>query len=165
MSTGGKREDADTYYEAARRVARHATDVGATFVLKTHGRLSSTAADCRKALDEIGSEGFGIWYDPGNVLYYDNVRPETDVLDIAGDTIGICVKDCRRVGDERDVMITPGTGDAKLEEVFARLTAAGFDGPAVVECVAGETMEELTEEARKTREFLLRTLCSQGPAR
>lgn len=154
MSPGGKRELAGTFYEVARRAARYANSVGSMLVLKTHGQLSSTALDCRKALEEVGTEGFGIWYDPGNVLYYDKVRPETDVVHIAAQVIGVCVKDCRMSEGEPDVAVTPGTGDAALPAVFAELAKAGFSGPMLVECVSGKNFEEITDEARKTCGYL-----------
>ena len=48
-----------------------------------------------------------------------------------------------------------GTGKVDFKAVFARLKAAGFNGPIMVEGVkVGATAEETTANARANREFL-----------
>ena len=57
-----------------------------------------------------------------------------------------------------DVMISPGAGNVDFEAVFDVLGQAGFEGPCLVECLAGETLQDVNEEAKKTREFLMNLL-------
>jgi len=52
-----------------------------------------------------------------------------------------------------------GTGKVDFKAVFARLKAAGFNGPIMVEGVkVGATPEETTTSARANREFLERAM-------
>ena len=64
-----------------------------------------------------------------------------------------CIKD-ERGGIQGEVMITPGTGVVDFARIYATLRDVGYDGPNWVECCGGETVEEITEEAKKTKAFI-----------
>jgi sugar phosphate isomerase/epimerase len=64
----------------------------------------------------------------------------------------MCVKDSE--GELIGVNILPGAGVVDFEGVFAVLKDAGFDGHLVVECLGGETLDEVNANAVATREFL-----------
>ena len=65
----------------------------------------------------------------------------------------MCVKDTVG-GKQGRVMITPGTGEVDFAAVFTTLRDAGFSGPCWVECVGGETLDQINAEAVKTKAFL-----------
>ena len=106
-----------------------------------------------RALDRVNKPNFGICYDPGNILYYTGKRPEEDLLKIVDRVDAICLKD-ERGGLRGEVMLTLGTGDVDFDVLFDILRDAGFTGPAWVECMGGETVEEINIEADKTMAFL-----------
>jgi sugar phosphate isomerase/epimerase len=144
----------DTYYQAIAQCCDHAVDRRVEIVLKPHGGLNTTAFECRKAVEKVGHRAFRIWYDAGNILYYSHGQldpvEQAGVLD--GLVTGWCIKDYRH---PRNVDVTPGTGQVKFAEVFARLRKGGFKGgPLLVETLArGEPAEKLAE-ARRARLFL-----------
>lgn len=53
-----------------------------------------------------------------------------------------------------DVMITPGEGWVDFEQVLAALIEGGFRGPLYVECVGGDTIEEIDRNVNNTYRFL-----------
>src|SRR5207249_6076938 len=56
-------------------VAEHAHAMGMTLVMKPHGGIGGTAHGMAEAVRYMRSPGFGICYDPGNILYYEGIRP------------------------------------------------------------------------------------------
>ena len=74
-----------------------------------------------------------------------------DIKLIANYVVGICVKDC--TGREGEVMITVGEGLVDFGSVFGTLKDAGFTGSVTVECLGGETPEQVDVAAQQTYEF------------
>ncbi|MFB3882668.1 MAG: sugar phosphate isomerase/epimerase family protein [Armatimonadota bacterium] len=155
---GTEREDLyDRWFEAVAQCLDHAGEHGMMMVLKPHDGISRLAPDMLRAVERLRHPAFGICYDPGNILYYTGLRPEDDLPKVAEHVRAMCIKD-EIGGKHGEVMITPGTGDVDFRKVFSILAGAGFSGPMWVECVGGKTPAELTEEARKAREFIERLL-------
>ena len=153
-----KHED---YVELLRGCAPEAAQRGMRLALKPHGGISATADLCRAVLDQVGHDALEIWHDPGNVIYYTGQDPVADVKRIAASVKGVCVKDCSG-GRQGDVAITPGTGEVDFDAYLRTLLEAGFDGPLVVECLGGETIEQVDAEAVKAVQFLRETLARIG---
>lgn len=103
-------------------------------------------------MDLVGHKNFRIWYDAGNIVHYADIDPVTDVARIADQVAGFSAKDCSRRGG--DVMLQFGEGKVDFKGVFDQLKKAGFNGPVMVECCRGRTLEELTAKARANRLFL-----------
>ena len=143
----------DTYLRLLATSCDAAASYGIKILLKPHGGVSATADELLRALDQVNKPNFGICYDPGNILYYTGKRPEEDLLKIVDRVDAICLKD-ERGGLRGEVMITLGTGDVDFDVLFDILRDAGFTGPAWVECMGGETVEEINIEADKTMAFL-----------
>ncbi|HUS80662.1 MAG TPA: TIM barrel protein, partial [Armatimonadota bacterium] len=120
---------------------------------KPHGGITSTGADLLYALDVIDHDNFGIYYDSGNVMHYKGLDPIKELRPIADRVVAMCIKDS--LGELEGVNILPGTGVVDFEGVFAVLRSAGFDGDCIVECLGGETLEEVNDAARKTHELLV----------
>lgn len=142
----------DLYYETMAACCDYAEDQGVMLTLKPHGGITCTGADLVYALDRIDHDNFGIYYDAGNIMHYKGLNPVNELLVIAECVVGMCVKDS--LGELAGVNILPGTGVVDFEGVFELLLDAGFDGPLLVECLGGESLEEVNANAAATREFL-----------
>lgn len=143
---------AERFYAVYAECCDYAEDLGVMLTLKPHGGITSSGADLLYALEVIDHDNFGIYYDPGNIIHYKGLDPVRELLPIADYVVAMCVKDC--AGEKGAVEILPGTGLVDFAGVFELLKEAGFDGDLVVECLGGESLEEVNENARKTRQFL-----------
>ncbi len=99
---------------------------------------------------------FGICYDPGNIIYYTRgkERPETHVSEVAPLVTTGIIKDCVLRDDIPDVMITPGEGLVGFDAVLSALVEGGFRGPLYVECVGGESLDEVDQNVRRTLVYI-----------
>ncbi len=103
-----------------------------SLALKPHGGPTGTGPGLLEMVETPGAGEVGVFYDPGNLLYYTGVRPESDLPIIAPRTVGLCVKDHRGpVGSER--VPTPGDGEVDWPAIFRTLGEAGFRGPSLIE--------------------------------
>ncbi|MCD6359398.1 MAG: sugar phosphate isomerase/epimerase [Armatimonadetes bacterium] len=143
---------AERFYDVYAECCDYARERGVMLTLKPHGGITNTGADLLYALETIAHENFGIYYDPGNIVHYKGLDPVHELLPIAEHVVAMCVKDSE--GEMVGVNILPGTGVVDFAGVFEVLLGAGFDGHLVVECLGGETLDEVNENARRTREFL-----------
>ncbi|MGD8239597.1 MAG: sugar phosphate isomerase/epimerase [Armatimonadota bacterium] len=156
LSCGTSNEEQyDDYYELMRQTCGYAADKGVVMTLKPHGGISATSRELLKALKEVEHPNFHIYYDAGNVHFYTGESAAEDVKLIAKHSVGLCVKD-NTGGQKGDVNIEPGTGEVDFDAVFGTLLAAGFDGPCIVECLGGDTLEDVNERAKRTRDFILK---------
>jgi len=146
----------DKYYRMMADGADYAQEAKIKLVMKPHGGSSGTAEEIQRGLAQVNRPNFKIWYDAGNIIYYDGRDPVEELKPIVQYVTGFCAKDCdRRHGD---VMIQFGAGKVDFAGVFKELKQAGFNGPIFVECAGGRTFDEVTEGARANRLFLERTL-------
>jgi len=137
-------QDIERFFKWIRVVSSYAADKGVKIVLKPHGGLTGTAKECLETMKRINSENVRIWYDPGNVVYYEGLRPQDipDDLKIILDYVdGICLKDI--TGGRGGRICAPGQGTIDFREIFLVLRDAGFKGPCVIEFdVSSETSAE-----------------------
>lgn len=144
----GKEEHFEPYYELMRQASAHAEGVGVRITMKPHGGISLTAEDLVTAHEKVNHPAFGICYDPGNIIYYTRgeMRPETDVAEVAPlATTGI-IKDCVVENGKPDVMVTAGDGLVDFYAVLSGLVGGGFSGPLYVECVGSEAPEAVDRD-------------------
>jgi sugar phosphate isomerase/epimerase len=134
-------------------LAAHALSRGVTIALKPHMGLTATSWEQLDTLARINSPAVRACYDGGNVHYYEGIKPEEDIKEIAAQTVHLCVKDHRgpRANDD---FPTPGDGEVDHRSLIDTLRAAGFTGPCMVEMVGGTTPEETECEARRACEHL-----------
>lgn len=161
--TGGASRPAeyDTYYAIMRESAEYALHKGITLMLKPHGGLSNTTQDTIDSWKQVNHQNFKICYDAGNLLYYVGEDPLAHVHEIAPIVAAMCIKD-EIGGQQGDVMVTPGDGLVDFAAVFTALKDAGFAGPCVVECLSGETLDEINHQAVRARHFLEDTFAAVG---
>ena len=142
------------YCDIIRATADYAAGKSVVLTLKPHGGISATSRELVAIHDQVAHPNFGIYYDPGNVHYYTGESAASDVKLVADRVVAMCIKD-NTDGKLGDVAIEPGTGEVDFEAVFGALFEAGFEGPCVVECLGGETLQEINDSAKRTYELLV----------
>ncbi len=154
LSCGTQRgPNADLYYDTMAACCDYAQEKGVMLTLKPHGGITCTGADLMYAVERIDHESFGLYYDPGNIMHYKGLDPVNELRVCAEHVVAMCIKDS--LGELEGVNILPGTGVVDFEGVFEVLLDAGFGGACIVECLGGETLEEVNAAAEQTREFLV----------
>jgi sugar phosphate isomerase/epimerase len=153
-----KPEEFDHYYRVFADASAFAADRGVQVVLKPHGGGSGAAEEIQRCLERVNHPNFKIWYDAGNIIHYTGKDPVAELRPVAQHVTGFCAKDCAEI--RGNVMIQLGAGKVDFPAVFSELKRAKFHGPVMVECGAGETLAEVTANARANREFLERILAA-----
>ncbi len=145
------------YYKAIAENCDYAAEKGMCITVKPHGGLNATGPQCSKQVKSVGHKNFGVWYDPGNVMYYSGgeLDPVKDVAAVDGQVMGMCIKDFKL---PKDVWATPGTGLVDFPALMVRLKKGGFTkGALVIETLTRSdppTLPELLAEAKKARKFV-----------
>jgi L-ribulose-5-phosphate 3-epimerase len=131
-SAGSVAEQREAFLKNFRPLADEAAELGIVICLETHGGLLATGAISTQLVADIGKANVGINYDPGNVIFYGDTRPETDILVAAPNVVHMHAKD--QIGGA-GVWNFPqtGTGEVDFAPIFAALDAVGFNGPVSVE--------------------------------
>jgi sugar phosphate isomerase/epimerase len=146
---------------------------GVKVVVKHHHGLNNTSMDLLGWIKQVNHPNFGVFFDPGNVVYYTGKDPVKQLEIIGPHVAGVVAKDCsaphfmeRAVGDppfgtavkgagNPEVMIQFGTGKVDFAAFFKKLKSVGFSGPTMVEGTeVGATLEQTVANARANREFL-----------
>jgi sugar phosphate isomerase/epimerase len=160
LEMGTRAEHGERYFAVMRKAAPYAHERGVTIALKPHGGLSTTGDECVQAMKAVDHAGFRLAFDPGNLLYYAGQRPEAELPKLAPYTAAMCVKDeTGGNGPNRSVSVTPGDGEVDFPAVFRILKDHGFEGkPAIVETLAGSTLDEVNREAQRAYRYLTQVL-------
>jgi sugar phosphate isomerase/epimerase len=142
----------ERYVSLMRRAAPYAQQAGVEISVKPHGGITRTSEDLVALHNAVGHPAFGICYDPGNIIYYTQgaERPEDHISRVAPLVTTGIIKDCVVRAGVPDVMITPGEGWVDFHAVFSALSEAGFGGPLYLECVGGETIDEIDRNVQGT---------------
>ena len=149
---------------------------GVQIAIKQHHGLNNTGGELVGWVRQVNHPNFGIFHDPGNVIYYTAKDPVAQLEVVGPYMLGVVAKDCmgphfqeREAGapsfgssvpDPRgdEVMVQFGAGKVNFAALFAKLKSFGFNGPIFVEGTAvGETVEQTIANARANREFLEKT--------
>lgn len=142
------------YYKVVAECCPYAAEMKIGLSVKPHGGGNANGAQCRRLIEKVGHKNFGLWYDPGNILYYSEGKldPVEDAAAVDGLVVGLCVKDFK---PPKVVNLTPGTGQVDFLRVLARLRQGGFNrGALVVECLTPGDLPQLRTEAVKARTFM-----------
>ena len=154
---------------------------GVRVAIKQHHGLNNTGGELVGWVRQVNHPNFGIFHDPGNVIYYTAKDPVAQLEIVGPYTIGVVAKDClgphfqeREAGapsfgssvpDPRgdEVMIQFGTGKVDFAGLFKKLKSFGFNGPIFVEGTAvGDTAENTIANARANREYLEKAIAGGG---
>jgi sugar phosphate isomerase/epimerase len=146
----------EAYREIMRQCAPYGEEQGVALNMKPHGGIALTGRMMAETVEQVGHANFSICYDPGNIIYYTKgeVRPETDVPDVACQVTTCIIKDCVVTGGQPDVWILPGEGWVDFRAVLSALVQAGFAGPLYVECLGGEELDDINDRAKRTYDFI-----------
>lgn len=153
--------------------AAYGKERGVKVVVKHHHGLNNTSLDLLAWIKQVNHPNFGVFVDPGNIVYYTGKDPVKQIELIGPHVSGVVAKDCnaphfmeREVSappiapavagaGNPEVMIQFGTGKVDFAALFAKLKAFGFKGPVMVEGTeVGSTLEQTIANARANREFL-----------
>jgi sugar phosphate isomerase/epimerase len=131
-SEGTVEEQRAAFLGLIRPLADEAAADGIQICLETHGGVSATGEMAAQLVREIDRPNVGINYDTANVIFYGNVRPETDIVHAAPYITHLHIKD--QVGGA-GVWNFPaiGTGEVDFTPIFAELEKVGFAGPCSIE--------------------------------
>ena len=162
-----------------REAAAYGQERGVKVVVKHHHGLNNTSLDLLAWVKQVNHPNFGVFVDPGNIVYYTGKDAVKQTAIIASHVAGVVAKDCtaphfleREAGappfgnppgapGNPEVMIQFGTGKVDFARLFKVLEEAGFNGPVMVEGTAvGATLEETVANARANREFLEKIFAS-----
>jgi sugar phosphate isomerase/epimerase len=156
-SEGTVDEQRVAFLNRIRPLADEAAADGIQICLETHGGVSATGAMAAELVQEIDRPNVGINYDTANVIFYGEVRPETDIELAAPFINHLHIKD--QVGGP-GVWNFPqiGSGEIEFTPIFAALEKVGFVGPCSIELeFQGEPwppLDEVESALRASREFL-----------
>jgi sugar phosphate isomerase/epimerase len=151
-----QKELLDDYVSLMQAASAHAQQVGLQISAKPHGGITTTTQDLLDVYHRIGHAAFGICYDPGNIIYYTQgaERPLDHIAEAAPLVTTGIIKDCIVRDGAPDVMITPGEGWVDFDGVLSALIAGGFTGPLYLECVGGQSIDEIDANVRRTRTMI-----------
>jgi sugar phosphate isomerase/epimerase len=153
----GRPEHYEPWYRLMRFAAGYAADAGIQVVTKPHGGVNAAAAELLVCLEKINHRNLGIWYDPGNIVFYTGKDPVQELEPVISHVTAFTAKDCTAMRGQ--VMIQFGQGQVNFGAVLRRLEQAGFNGPLMVEsCAVGKTAQETTANAAANRQYLERVV-------
>ncbi len=142
----------DQFYQVMAKGAAYAAEKHVQLVFKPHGGVSAGADEILTCLEKVNDANFTCWFDAGNIIYYTGKDPVSELERVVKHVTGFCAKDCAAL--KSDVMIQFGSGKVDFSGVFRTLQSAHFNGPIMVECCAGKTVQEITENSRANRIYL-----------
>lgn len=147
------RPEEDAYFKLMHDLAEYAEPKGIALAIKPHTGCTATSKQERETLAAINHSNVGVYYDPGNVSFYEGVRPEDDMPNVVDRVIGICVKDHEGARANPSFPV-PGEGQVDWRRVLQTLKDAGFSGPCVLENFTAKDPEAVKRGARRTLEHL-----------
>jgi sugar phosphate isomerase/epimerase len=152
----GQTENRDAYIATMQQVAPYAEQMGLGISLKPHGGITLTTKDLIEIHSRVDHPAFGICYDPGNIIYYTRgaERPAMHVAQVAPMVTTFIIKDCTLDDGRPDVLVTPGEGLVDFPTTLSALVEGGFRGPLYLECVGGDTLDEIDANVRRTLDFV-----------
>jgi sugar phosphate isomerase/epimerase len=129
-----------------REAAAFGQERGVKVVVKHHHGLNNTSLDLLAWTKQVNHPNFGIFVDPGSIVYYTGKDAVKQTAIIAAHVAGVVAKDCtapryleREAGappfgnassspGNPEVMIQIGTGKVDFPGLFKTLKDAGFSG-------------------------------------
>lgn len=129
-------------------VAEHAASVGTCYALETG---QETPVVMKAFLDDVGSTGIGVNYDPANLLKFGADEGTVGGVEVLKDHI---VHTHAKDRNPDTGKATCGQGGVPWERYIAALKGIGYEGHCAIEDETGGTFEEKVESVRQSVEFL-----------
>jgi len=122
---------------------------GVTVALETHGDITGKADIFTETLKRIDSDFVKMNYDPANIVYYDGVEPEDDIVGLTGHIAHMHLKDMHGGKGDYDF---PAFGEGRLDYPFIlrHVLEHGYKGPFCFEIeftTTGASSPEQVDEA------------------
>jgi sugar phosphate isomerase/epimerase len=152
--------ECERFADALGQLRDYAAALGVKLAVKPHGGPTGKAAGLAQLVNTPAAAGVGVFYDPGNLLFYMGQNPEVDLPLVAKNVIGLCVKDHHGPVGAHDFPV-PGTGDVNWERVFGILAQENFRGPALVEVLPGADPDEVENNLRAAITYLEEVIARQ----
>lgn len=150
-------------------VAEHARQAKVTIAVKQHGGITSTGALTSAIVREVNHPNVVLFYDSGNVFWYDNVDANADFVKCSSLTRGFAIKDFRQYGGRR-ATCGPGFGQTDHYAMLGAVANAGgriplccenLSEPFVVRVDSPEAVDALARRAREYLDTVVRGVTSQ----
>jgi L-ribulose-5-phosphate 3-epimerase len=164
FSESPKAVEVERFFTNMWGIIPYARERGVRIALETHGGLTATTDECLRTLERLGSDWVGINYDTANVIFFQGVRPEEDIVQIAPYVIHVHLKDS--LGQEGVDDYPPlGQGNIDFKRIISVLDAAGYTGPysAEIEFMDVYVFEPQEEDLvmRHTFQFMSKLLAGR----
>ncbi|MBM3738459.1 MAG: sugar phosphate isomerase/epimerase [Acidobacteria bacterium] len=130
-SPKGTAEDFAPFVKSLQAVADQAKSAGVSIGVKQHGGITGTGEMTFKIVREVGSPAVQLYYDAGNVLWYNNASPVADMAVCGGSVRGFAIKDFRVIGTKRT---TCGPGMGVVDHFELLRPVARVPGKIVLAC-------------------------------
>jgi sugar phosphate isomerase/epimerase len=163
-SPKGTPDDKSVWVKHLRAIGKVAQDAGVIIGVKQHGGVTGTGRQTLEVVREVGVPSVQLYYDAGNVWWYENVDPRVDTEPFASLIRGFAIKDYRAVGDKRAIC-GPGFGVVDHFRLFHPLAQTGHKIPVACENIfepfvprpdAPERVDALARHARNHLEGVVR---------
>jgi len=151
------RPEEEAYFKLMHDLGEYAQPKGVTLAIKPHTGCTATSKEQRETLAAVDHANVGVYYDPGNVSFYEGVRPQQDLPNFVDRVIGICVKDHEGPRANPSFPV-PGEGQVDWRRIFQTLKDAGCSGPCLLENFSAKEAEAVKAGVRRTREHLQKAL-------
>lgn len=145
------------FYRHVVEVADYAAQFGITISLETHTGLAGTGPKALQVMQRLEHPNIRIVYDTANLIYYEGIRPETDLPVIANYVSNLHLKDTKG-GLHEPNMTAIGEGNIDFAVIFKTLKDAGFTGPINIEGVEGGDAKTTDNMLQRSHAFISRTL-------
>lgn len=151
----------EKFKEAIVPVLPRLEETGVRFDVKPHMGHYGTGAGLCELVEHIDHPMLGVSYDPGNIRYYEGIDPNEDLKDVAHRVTSLCIKDHQGPAKALKFPV-PGQGDVNWSTIFGTLSAAGFNGYALIEAFDGESPEAVDAAVVQARHDLTRWIEETG---
>jgi sugar phosphate isomerase/epimerase len=149
------KEDEKKFYSDIREIGDDAKTKGVTVCLEMHGEWCNNGKIGAEIIKTINHPNIKLNYDTGNVIFYGNTRPETD-LPFALPYMGYVHLKDNGSGKYKDWNFPAlGEGIIDFDKIFEILK--DFDGPASVEIEfegKAHSLEEINKAVKTSYDFL-----------
>lgn len=121
------------FFSNIKELAEYAKDMNIIIALETHGGpLTGTGKDSADTMEKINHPNVKINYDPANIIYYREMKPEEDIKYVLDYIVHVHLKD-QKGGPGVPYFPPLGEGDVDFPAIFELLSKSEYSGPYSLE--------------------------------